>query len=444
MCACCAEVVRASSEKMASSITFKPLIARRQQRDDGTYNVKIRVTYKRRSRFLATTITAPSKDVDKSGNLKGESLNRGYRLITKFQDYLNDLDFYLAENMDVDDVVKFLRRKGAGPGKFKLDFFTFADKEVLPSKTRGTAEAYRTALNSFRRYLNGTALDINDITKTMLMDFARHVDNEPKIVVGKNVGVKESSVAKRKGYSSAVYLGKLRLIFKTAADRYNDEDSGIINIPRNPFSGIDMSVKSEIAHIAQEPEVIQQLINFNGPCRRNTRFAIDVFLISFALMGMNAKDMFEAKPAKKDIVIYNRSKTRERRKDKAEHRVKIDSRIKPLMDKYKDPKGERLFNFYNVYQDDRKMSGRLRYALRSFAMNLGVEPFTMSSARHSWATIARSSRCGIDKATVDDCLVHVGDHRLADVYAEKDWQIFWDVNKKVLDLFDWSAVQKNI
>jgi hypothetical protein len=427
---------------MATSITFKPLIARRQQRDDGTYNVKIRVTYKRRSRFLATTITAPAKDVDKSGNLRGESLNRGYKLITKFQGYLNDLDFYLAENMDVDDVVKYLRRKGAGPGKFKLDFFTFADKEVLPSKTRGTAEAYRTALNSFKRYLNGTSLDINDITKTMLMDFARHVDNEPKIVVGKHVGVKESSAAKRKGYSSAVYLGKLRLIFKAAADRFNDEDSGIINIPRNPFSGIDMSVKSEIAHIAQSPEVIQRLINFNEPCRRNTRFAIDVFLISFALMGMNTKDMFEAKPAKKGIIIYNRSKTKARRQDKAEHRVKIDPRIKPLIDKYKDPKGERLFNFYILHSDERRMSSNLRFALRTLAKHMGVEPFTMYAARHSWATIARSSRCGIDKATVDDCLVHVGDHRLADVYAEKDWQVFWDANKKVLDVFDWSAIQK--
>ena len=65
------------------------------------------------------------------------------------------------------------------------------------------------------------------------------------------------------------------------------------------------------------------------------------------------------------------------------------------------------------------------------------EPFTFYAARHSWATIARND-CRIDKATVDECLNHVGNMQLADVYIKKDWRIQWDVNKKVLDLFTWT------
>ena len=423
---------------MANQITFRPVIARRQQHGDGSYNVKIRVTYKRSSRFLSTTITAPSKDVDKTGALKGESLARGWALIKKFQGYLNDLDFFLAESMTVDEVVAYLRKKGTNR-RFRLDFFEFAGQEVLPAMTPGTAAAYQTALNSFSRYLNSSRLDINDITKTMLMDFARHVDAEPKIIKDKN-GPRESTVAKRKGYSSALYLGKLRVIYKAAAKRYNDSDSDILLIPRNPFADLNMTAKGDVAHIAQEPEVIQKLIDYSGPCRPNTRRAIDAYLISFALMGINTKDLFECAPAKKGVIVYYRAKTRKRRRDKAEHHVKIDPRIQRLIEKYKDPTGKRQFNFYLNYKSEMAMNKAIRYSLHSLAKQLGVEPFSINAARHTWATIARSKRCGIDKATVDDCLVHMGDHKLADVYAEKDWQIFWDVNEKVLNIFNWSAL----
>lgn len=428
------------SETMASQITFRPTIARRQQRADGSYNVKIRVTYKRVSRFLSTTITAPSKDVDKKGYLKGESLNRGYKLINRFQEYLNDLDFFLAETMDVDDVVKYLRGKNSGPGKFKLDFFEFAENEVLSKKEPGTAQTYRSAINSFKRYLDSDRLDINDITKTLLQDFAAHVDAEPKIIGKRTFGSTATTVAKKKGLSSSIYLGKLRVIYKEAVKKYNDEDSGIVNIPRSPFANIDMTIKAGVAHTAQEPEVIQQLINYRS-ARENRRMAVDIFLISFALMGMNAQDMIEAVPPKKGVITYNRAKTRKRRWDKAEHRIEIDPRVKPLFDKYKDPTGKRLFNFYLYFSSARSLNHMVGYGLKSVERELGLAHFTMNAARHSWGTIARSSRCGIDKATVDDCLVHVGDHRLADVYAEKDWQVFWDANKKVLDIFDWSAIQ---
>ena len=426
---------------MASQITIKPVIARRQQRPDGTYNVKIRVTYKGVSRFLATTITAPSKDVDKAGNLKGESLSRGYKLIAKFQSFLNELDFFLVESMTVDDVVKYIRRKGSTIGGFRLDFFEFANNEILPAKSPGTALTYQTALNSFRRYLDDKPLDINDITKTMLMNYARHVDNEPKIIGGYE-GAHKSQTAKRKGFMSAVYLAKLRIIYKAAVERYNDEGRGVLRIPYNPFAGINITVKAEVAHTAQSPEIIQRLIDYDEHCTRKIRLSIDIYLISFVLMGMNTKDMFEAAPAKDGILIYNRAKTRTRRLDKAEHRVKIDPRVQVLIDKYKDPLGKRQFNFYHLYKNEMALNNSLRDALHRLATDMGIKPFTIYAARHSWATIARSSRCGIDKATVDDCLVHVGDHKLADVYAEKDWQVFWTANQKVLDVFDWSALQK--
>lgn len=68
-----------------------------------------------------------------------------------------------------------------------------------------------------------------------------------------------------------------------------------------------------------------------------------------------------------------------------------------------------------------------------------VEHFTMYSARHSWASIGR--RIGIEKATIDEMLCHVGDMKMADVYIETDWEIHKRANEKIMSLFDWSAIE---
>lgn len=44
---------------------------------------------------------------------------------------------------------------------------------------------------------------------------------------------------------------------------------------------------------------------------------------------------------------------------------------------------------------------------------------------------------GTDKSVVDDALGHKGSFVLADIYAEKAWNLCWDACRKVLDLFHW-------
>lgn len=78
-------------------------------------------------------------------------------------------------------------------------------------------------------------------------------------------------------------------------------------------------------------------------------------------------------------------------------------------------------------------------ALRRWNEKTKVGAFTMYAARHSFASIAR--KAGVEKATIDEMLCHVGEHKMGDVYIETDWNIHREANKKVLDLFDWSAIQ---
>ena len=55
--------------------------------------------------------------------------------------------------------------------------------------------------------------------------------------------------------------------------------------------------------------------------------------------------------------------------------------------------------------------------------------------------MARSSEVGIDKCTVHEALNHVDSNMtVTDIYIDRDWSVIWNANKKVLSLFDWSAV----
>ena len=73
--------------------------------------------------------------------------------------------------------------------------------------------------------------------------------------------------------------------------------------------------------------------------------------------------------------------------------------------------------------------------LKAIAEREGLEPFTFYAARKTWATQAR--REGIEKATIDDALAHVGEFKMADTYAEKNWDLTRAANEKVLALFSW-------
>ena len=70
--------------------------------------------------------------------------------------------------------------------------------------------------------------------------------------------------------------------------------------------------------------------------------------------------------------------------------------------------------------------------LRRLKKRLGWDVLQFYQFRHSWASIARNE-LGIDKATVDEGLNHVGDNRIADIYIKKDYRHINEANRKVIE-----------
>ena len=414
-------------------ITFKAIIIPGNRRKDGTYPVNIRVTFKGKTRRLATTLVCTTNDLTRTLKIKSATiLNKSDALIATMRDAVKDLSPFDLETQDVDWVVKHIK-DSLSKDEFHLDFFEWSDKYVL-SKQPTTRKAYTCALNALERFLGKRSIDINDISRPLLLDFMEMVDNEPWMHWDiKNQRIIPSKATKIPKGASTRHLAKLEHLFNAAKDKYNDEDAGRILIPRSPFSKITKVYPVSRGQSNLGQELMQRIISSqvdNEPMR----IALDIFIVSFGLMGANMADLYFAKPVQEEW-IYNRQKTRTRRADRAEMRVRIPEQLQPYLERLKGKGGWWLNELHRFADNKDFATHRTNHYLRKWCKENEVEEFTFYAARHTWASLARKQ--GVDKSTIDDCLGHKGQFQVADIYAEKAWDLIQEANRKVLELFTW-------
>lgn len=418
-------------------ITFKPIIIPNNKRQNGTYPVKIRVYFNGKNRRLPTTLVCETKDLTRSLKIKNpDILNKAKDVILKMRVHTDNLTIADLEGKDVDWVVNKIK-DGMRGENFSLDFFEWS-KTYLTTKKGTTRMAYERALNALERFRGERVLDINEISKMMLLDFMEYVDNEPKMHYNHMAKEWEKTdkqkVAKA---ASSLYIMKLQHIFNAAKDRYNDEDADLIRIPRSPFNTIKKVFPSGgKGQRALDRKVIQRMIvaQTDDP---SVRVALDAFIVSFALMGANLADLYCATPFKGNEWIYNRVKTADRRDDKAEMRVTIPPQLDGFIRRLQEGDNGKwwLPELHRLGAKKHTCNEKINDYLRKWQKAAGVEDFTFYAARHSWATIARSM--GIDLASVNDCLCHKDGLEMGRRYAPLTWEEKNAINQKVVESFVW-------
>lgn len=421
------------------TISFKAIVPAQQRRADGTYNVKIRVTFKRASRWIPTNINVTDGDLTRSKKIKSPAVvAKCENLIADLRKIVSELSPFATEAMDVDGVVSYIK-KAKTAESFRLDFFEYGD--AFAAKQEGSArDAVNGALNSLERFLGCRRLDINDITLSLLYEYAEFTTNEPRVTYIRTKGVfKKTESPKRGELATWRYISRLRQVFQDARERYNDEDEGTILIPKNPFARIVLSKKRGEFYKGQRnlgPEVIQRIISAR-PANRRTAFALDVFVLSFCLMGVNLCDLYNAAPPVDGVWTYKRQKTRNRRRDEAIMKVKVPPQLSAILERLQDRTDPtHWLNLHNVSATTELVGSKVNAGLKRWAEEEGLEPFTLYAARHSWASIARSSAVGIDKATVDEGLAHKGTMPIADIYIDRDFDVINAANERVLSIFN--------
>lgn len=414
-------------------ITFRTIILPGQRKADGSYTVYIRVTFKGRSRRLATSLDCRPEDLTRSRRIKSpDLLRKGDDLIRRMREAVECYTVFDLEGRDVDWVVRRIRDAIAGDG-FRLDFFTYGEKVAL-TKTPSTRRSYYSALNALERFLGRRQLDVNEVTRALLLRFREWADAEPKQYYNFRTGETRAcrSGAGKGGGAGARHLMKLAHIYDAARFQYNDEDAGRILIPRTPFDGIPRTQPPSQGQRNLGAELVGRIFRAQ-PQSVIEREALDVFCLSFALMGANIADLWAAKPFRGSWWEYHRQKTEKRRRDGALVRVLLQpeaqARLRVLQD---GPRGWWVPALHKGDRGKDVATAMVNRGLRRWAEREGVEPFTFGAVRHSWASIARSA--GIEKATVDDGLAHKGDYAVTDIYAERNWQMVADANRRVLDI----------
>lgn len=415
-------------------LTIKAEIKRSELKVDGTYNVKIRFTLDRKVKRLSTNLFVTQQDLTKSLKFKEDtSIKREIdRLILYYREQC--LKLQLDQNhYSLDEIVEFLN--GEQEKQQTIDFIKFS-REWIASTTIKGAPNYTTAINALVRFIGKEELDINLITLDFLEDFKSFLNKEREIRTKRLMQQGKRVPSNR---SLSLYLISIKKLFNEAKKRYNKKDKNLILIPNSPFIELEIPKQEATRKRAISADTIKKVWKlpykdmkkgYKATCRYN--LAKDCFILSFCLMGMNSADLYNATEMKGNTITYNRTKTKDRRLDKAQMKVDIPKLAQPLIEKYKDKTGKRLFNFYQYYVDEKGFNKAINYGLKEIGRLLEIDDLEYYAARHSWATIALN-KVGIDKYTVHAALNHVDETmRVTDIYIERDFVNENKANAKVV------------
>ena len=426
------------------SVTFKAVVYAHHKKADGTYNVKVRVTHNRVKRHIATNVFVKREDLTRGYKIKNQHVLDELRvLIERYQRIAGTLPTERAKVMSVDEVVQYLTSYEHKHEVFELDFIAFGRQvveETLGQGRWGSAKGYDTALNALVRFLHTDHLPIQQLTVKLLEDFAKFIANEPKQQYKPAKGKRAPA---KGGRAPSLYLSYIRILHNKAKEKYNDEDTGIIRIPNSPFKRFHVPRQPLTRKRSVSVEQLQAIMQVEDGRTKDSRVTLsrDVFLLSFGLIGMNSVDLFRCTQYKDGRITYQRSKTRGRRADFAQISIKVEPCVQPLLERYRDKTGERVFNFYQRYASYHTFNTALNKGLKEIGRleDVGEDDLEFYAARHTWATLARN-KAGIDKETIHEALNHVDESmRVTDIYIDRDYSAQDAANKKVLELVKFKA-----
>lgn len=385
------------------------------RRKDGTYLIKIRIIHNRKTLRKPTGIYATAEQLnrDKTRIRDSALIDAVDKAVDRFRMAAAQVDG--AEFMDVQQLWHAITARLEAQHGFRLDFGAFS-ATLTAKMEKGTAAGYKYALRSFFEFLGRDNVDINEIDKAMVSGFREWLEDR----LGKGCR------------ASSAYLEKLRHIHTRARDIYNDDDTGLVRIPRQPFKGM---IPRQPASRHRDLTLAELRRVFSvTPTTDRMRVALDAFRLSFCLAGMNTADLYRLRKAdlRDGVLTYNRAKTDSRRDDKALMMIRVEPEAAEVIARRKGAKA--LLNFADRYSGFPTFNQIANKGLKRVGALAGVPGLTTYHARHTWATLARNE-CGIARDVVDEALNHVQrGGRVTDIYIRRDFTRVWDANRNVLDL----------
>ena len=284
-------------------------------------------------------------------------------------------------------------------------------RKFIDPKKESTKEVYEHTLNRIRAYIGEdalSALKFEDITLDWLHDFNAFMAKTSPSPNARNI-----------------HFRNLRAVFNNAI-----ENEVTTHYPFRKFK-----IKAvETAKRSLYVEELRRLFYF--PCEEHQKKYLDMFRLSFYLMGVNMIDLVKLTEIVNGRLDFNRTKTGHL------YSMKVEPEAMELFEKYKGV-NYLLFVLDHWTNDEffrRKMNKELQ-KIGPMHKKPGrggkkiYEPMfpelTAYWARHSWATIASS--IDIPDRVIAEALGHEYGNRITNIYIRFDIKKVDIANRKVLD-----------
>lgn len=379
---------------------------------DGKCNIKIRISHhasgdpKGKTRYISTpwSIELRFMNIDGTINSKypGQSkLNLAINLLlAEYNGILEGIGKDIRY-MDINTLTKKLRQNE--PEGTDFTKYTKSRIRILKEEKRfAQAESYETTIMHLKVFALKDDILFKEINLDFLQRFERHLS-------GKKVN------------TIRAYMNNIRAIFNHAID--ND----VIKIELFPFRKFKIKEEKTRKRNLDIAEIRKLLsIDLNIFQQR----AMDLFMLSFYLLGMNFKDMLYLTPAdvNRGRIEYGRAKTGKN------FSIKIYPPAMRIIEKYKGKKY--LLKFLEQSNPKRDKAYKdviteTNKQLKKIAEIAELDiPLSTYYARHSWATIAY--KLGITKDVISEALGHSTGSQMTEIYMERDNTYVDEANRKVI------------
>lgn len=377
----------------------------------GGRSVSIRVTSKREHKRIPTGVKLEACDYREypDGRIKITNNDKYFRVM----DLMSEINKKIQVIEDMNPLMRIgakqlcelaLKRGASNPGTY--NFFAYAEDWLKNANIKGENN-YKCMLNNLERYHGSRFLPFAMIDVSFLKGFEAFLQGRPS--------------------AREHYLSHIRHIYKQAAMEYNTDNEFYLS--PTLFERYKVPKHASMGQRALSIDELSRFIAYT-PKNKYEELAKDCCILSLCTMGTNSVDLYNMVEYDGEKICYERTKTKDRRKDRARIEITVDSIIRPLIDKYRGE--ERVFCFYKMHNNANSFNRIINMRLRRIGACIGIEKLQFYRFRHSWATIARNE-CGIDRGTVDEGLNHVSGSGILDIYVKKDYRLINEANRKVID-----------
>ncbi len=283
--------------------SIKISLDKRTSNLQGQNPIRLSFCINSKTAYYSFNVFAFEKDWDKT-NFNVLPTDKKYKLKNKLiEDVYNEAEKFISD---------LLQRGRLNEDAYKVrDLFANRNKIVdfqsymqifINRKADRTKEIYEATKNKIAKYYNKT-LYFNDINLAWLNDFDKSMSNDGNAT-----------------NSRAIHFRNIRAVFNDAID------NEIISADLYPFRKFKIK-KESTRKRALTIRQMKQILIFSGTEQQN--WARDVFFLSFYLIGINSKDLFQNPTIENGYLTYNRAKT------KRLYEIKIEQEAKNLIDQFR-------------------------------------------------------------------------------------------------------------